>query len=368
MNPLYKILNNILLLIALLFCCSACQEPYNEDYITGNEKIPVILGALTEGPGPFTINLKWASSFKKYINSPIFDAKITISDNEGNSELLMEQGSGNYVTKATGIRGVIGRKYKISIKLIGGKVLESPFIMLEPALMVDTMYAEAGKKTDYEKNSDNEIVTTTRDGLFIYADIKPVTGETKYIKFDNSYVWQITRLLHPHSDNPPIIYYRNIYKLTDLPDVKATILHYNNQEIIKQPIGFLPYISDFSEGFDSVSAFTNAGWIMCANVSTISKSAFNYYDNITKQLKSGSKIFDPIPSQITSNIKCISDSTYLVFGLFDVYTSSVKYTGFMMYFNSEVPVRSKNVYYPGPMVDEYLVNTPFPYWLTFNNN
>ena len=56
----------------------------------------------------------------------------------------------------------------------------------------------------------------------------------------------------------------------------------------------------------------------------IHKEAYDYYTNVLKNMKQTGSIFVPIPSEITGNIKCISNPDIPVIGYVDVSTTSTK--------------------------------------------
>jgi len=56
----------------------------------------------------------------------------------------------------------------------------------------------------------------------------------------------------------------------------------------------------------------------------IHKEAYDYYTNVLKNMKQTGSIFAPIPSEITGNIKCISNPDIPVIGYVDVSTTSME--------------------------------------------
>jgi hypothetical protein len=61
-----------------------------------------------------------------------------------------------------------------------------------------------------------------------------------------------------------------------------------------------------------------ASWVVTTNYYSISAETFKYHQSVINQLNAKESMFDPIPSQLKSNFRCISDSTQLVLGYFEV--------------------------------------------------
>jgi hypothetical protein len=102
----------------------------------------VVDGMITDQPGPYTVELtkgfdiESKSSVKSYISA----RRVTISDNTGNSEDLVERSQGVYQTSSTGIRGFVGRTYRLRIELLDGRVYESKPDSMTAAGQVENVY------------------------------------------------------------------------------------------------------------------------------------------------------------------------------------------------------------------------------------
>ena len=69
-------------------------------------------------------------------------AIVLISDYQGMTEKLTDRGQGLYEPSATGIKGIIGRKYHITIKTPDGKTYVSNPELLKPVAEFGKFYTE----------------------------------------------------------------------------------------------------------------------------------------------------------------------------------------------------------------------------------
>jgi hypothetical protein len=112
------------------------------------------------------------------------------------------------------------------------------------------------------------------------------------------------------------------------------------------------------------------------NQYTLNDATYSFYKAAKGQLNSTGKIFDPIASQLYSNIKCINNPSKIALGFFEA--SSVVTTAFFILnwdetapiykvANIDLPpstlVKNKHwVCHGMPPSDFYLGNIPYPSW------
>lgn len=111
LNLLHK--NNVFLLIALLFTATACEEVIEIDLNSTNPLI--VVEGVIEKDSPAWIQLSYTSDyFTPEEAVMINNAKITITSNTGESEILTYIGEGNY--KGVELLGIEKQRYDISIQ------------------------------------------------------------------------------------------------------------------------------------------------------------------------------------------------------------------------------------------------------------
>ncbi len=136
--------------VLLILLCAACVDRIIIDTGTVANYAIVIDGFISDQPGPYTIQVTKAFDIesKQSIKTPILLKKLTISDDAGNSEDLSSPSTGVYKTAINGIRGVVGRAYKIHLELLDGRVYESIPDTLHSAGSIDKVYAQFKAETN----------------------------------------------------------------------------------------------------------------------------------------------------------------------------------------------------------------------------
>ena len=88
----------------------------------------VVEGWITTDPPPYSINLsysgKFTSAYQTNLDSQqyIYDAKVTIEDDLGDSTTCLQSVKGTYLSSDASFVGTIGRTYTLKIYLSNGLV------------------------------------------------------------------------------------------------------------------------------------------------------------------------------------------------------------------------------------------------------
>jgi len=110
-----RALHVTILLIAV--CLTSCQKVIQMDLNTTDPQV-VIQGDIYDIPGPYTINISRTVNFDQpNVFPPVTNATVTVTDNEGQSDVLTQTTPGNYVTST--LKGIIGRTYTLTVNLDG---------------------------------------------------------------------------------------------------------------------------------------------------------------------------------------------------------------------------------------------------------
>lgn len=160
-------------LFLILLLLDACVDRIVFDVDTPSTFSIVVDGHISDEPGPYVIKISKAFDIesKLSIKTPITVKKLTLSDDEGTSEMLAEVRDGEYQTSVNGIRGVIGRKYSIEIELLDGRVYQSTPDPLLPSGAVESVsykYKEEKNPTGPSKYGFDVSFNSTSGGLDNY--------------------------------------------------------------------------------------------------------------------------------------------------------------------------------------------------------
>jgi hypothetical protein len=373
MTETKKITTIYFILIILL---AACQEVYYPDDIDATLKIPVIEGYIHDGPGPYEVELSWATEFNEKSNTPIKNAKVTISDNNGHSAVLTETSEGIYKSNQGDITGTPGRLYTLRIELEDSSIYESIPTLMQTAEEIDSIYAEIGEKEYVSTNYYGELIIKKINGLHVYASTNTGSGNKRFFRFHNKLTSQTHYYIYietyPDTMDSSLVVYEpvdvfcwNIRGFDEIVNVKSTYNSNSEQVIKRHNFGFLPY--NYSHLWqDSVTTPSiPSGWIVTTTAYSISENAYEYYNSIVKQLNAEERIFDPIPSQIKGNIHCLSDTSQIVLGLFEVASRTIKHTAFNWSTGRDTYDVLNLPEYTGPSYNSCQDSIMPDFWITF---
>ena len=114
----------------------SCERVIPLDLRNSAPKI-VIQGNIYDQPGPYIVKISNSVNFDASSNyPPISGAKVVISDNVGQNEVLSEITAGTYLTSK--LRGVPGRTYSLSVKTGNETYLSSA--TMPYAVAIDSIY------------------------------------------------------------------------------------------------------------------------------------------------------------------------------------------------------------------------------------
>ncbi|GHT36688.1 hypothetical protein FACS189435_0160 [Bacteroidia bacterium] len=107
-------MKNILSIIVIALLFASCEEVIDLDYKNNQSKI-IIEGNITNEAGPYFVKITKSIGLADTESYPTVDnAVVTISDDAGNSEILIPQENGVYSTSA--LIGVEGRTYTLTVE------------------------------------------------------------------------------------------------------------------------------------------------------------------------------------------------------------------------------------------------------------
>lgn len=107
----------------------------------------VVEGYISDEEGPYKVEVSRGFDLQSQaaIREPLSVSRIELSDNAGNVEVLTEVKKGEYYTRPQGIKGVVGRAYKLKVELADGRIYETIPDTMKPAGSVGAISQEIVK-------------------------------------------------------------------------------------------------------------------------------------------------------------------------------------------------------------------------------
>jgi hypothetical protein len=317
----------ILAFLVLLISFTSCQEIYEPNLKISNESLPVITGSITNKPGHHPVKLFEAGKFGSGTIRLIKDADISIISEKGPVVRFHHDKYEMYLPNSS-IQGTPGETYFLTATLTNGNVLRSSPCTIPPPVTIDSVYATIDTRKEQSMNSYGDLIIRDVEGLQIYVDLISETLKKQYYKITKTIIeqsmfnWRISAY-----ETIPVYLWKRIED-NELPNISASLSQNNKQKAFKQKTTFLDYELDLSTRTDTSSPVFQKGWVVIHYCEAIEESTFNYYLSIKEQLNASESIFDPVPSQIIGNMKCINNSEKLVLGNFEAKTVDTIVTAF----------------------------------------
>ncbi len=133
---------------------ASCEKVIQLDLNNTSPRV-VIQADIYDHPGPYYVRISKSVNFdQSSVYPPVTGAKVEISDNTGQTEVLSETVSGTYITSE--FRGIPGRTYKLTVRA-GEETFQSSVIMpyaVEPDSIYFSVSPFSGDKVTTIRFSD----------------------------------------------------------------------------------------------------------------------------------------------------------------------------------------------------------------------
>lgn len=312
MKFMFKLRSRSVITLVIVLTLCTCIDPYNPKF-TGYASLLVVDGMITDANASYTVKL--LRSFQDLTLEPVkvTDASVSISDDLGNTNSFIDKGEGIYKTDSVEFRGVIGRKYILSIRLKDGSEYMSDQYLMQSVPDIDNIYF--GKDSRYVKNK-----TQVQDGVSIYLDSKG-DDNTRYFRWDFEETWKFKvpspkkyDYINDSTIIPTSIVNEYCWKTMNSSDI---LIHSVEQgqsgSIEKQQVSFIA---------TNLSDRLLLQYSILVNQYSISQNEFEFWDNLKQLEEGGGDIFSKQPYIVTSNLHSVNNPGERVLGYFSV--SAVK--------------------------------------------
>lgn len=280
----------------------------------------VVQGMITNSGGQQELHIGMTARGERK-TVPVDNAHVTIYETNDHQEDYHETDPGVYIMDGNSVKGVPGSTYHLLIKLEDGKEYQTKPETMPMATGKVSAHYEFGKVK--ELSSDG--VELSEDAVLVYADTQiPQTAKPLYLKWDVDEVYKFTQVYIPGPFNipPPVCYvtiYPNTQNIKLYNGEKQSTNEIKNQKIASQIINFSFYQK---HNFD-------------VYVSSITRSAYEYWKRVNEVVNSNGTIFDVPPATVPGNVYSTSNPGESVLGYFEA--AMVDTSRFAMY-RYEMPI------------------------------
>lgn len=287
-------------ILLVVMVSASCIDPINLN-VSGRGGTLVVDGWITDQPGPYTVRLTRSIPYdneKPLKVYPVLEvnAKLSIVDDAGNSEVLTEVSQGVYRTNT--MKGQVGRTYQLFIETSDGNKYHSSNDELRPVPAIDQLQYEYQVTETLYLNAAGTARVQKLEAFAIYALL------TDPAATDDYYRWQVDGIFEFFSvnNNPEI---KQCWAPLTRLESKLLIASdlYTDGRQFRQYLANVPY--------DRVTYF-----LVKVRQQSLSKSAYDFLSRVSSQQTSTGTLFDPPPSLIVGNITNENRPEELVLGYF----------------------------------------------------
>lgn len=341
-------------LVTLVLLFSSCEEYYYPKLESTPGKI-VVESLVTNDPNQNFVKLSMTRDFYGTNQLDMLSgAKVRLVQIGGTIVTANETGPGYYIFPETPIPG---KRYMLRISY-QQNLYESEILQMPPTPAIDSIYNGHIIKKEYVTDGYGVPRLTEVPSREIYVDA-PITPDLAYYRFTWKEVlqWVYTPPAPPLGPPPPTMYGWNSFIDQDLFNLAGPKQFSSSAQIKKHPVLSLAYNSQFY--LDSITQVA-AGWIIILDEYGISKSSYDFHEELNKQLAAEGSLFDPVLTQVYGNIKCTNDPKQIILGFFDLnsYRQQRYYLNMGLNENSGVSFHEIFRYIEIPLRGDTLGNRP----------
>lgn len=282
-----------------------CKKPYLSPAIVPKDSYLVIEGLINTGADSTFIKLTRTVKLSD-VAKPAgeLNATVTIEGDNNSSYQLTEAGGGLYESPPLYLG--TNAKYRLRVRTASNEEYLSDFVEAKETPDIDSV--------SYEVQND---------GVQFYVNSHDATNKTRYYRWDFDETWgyhAFTRSFFKIGDdgypqlrvNAEDKIYGCYHAQPGIQILLATTTRLTQDVVYKYPLDFI------NQGSGKISH----GYSLLLRQYALTEAGFSYWQNLKKNTEDIGSIFDAQPSELPSNIHCISDPGKPVIGF--VSASSVK--------------------------------------------
>ncbi|MGD0756544.1 MAG: DUF4249 domain-containing protein [Bacteroidales bacterium] len=364
----------ILILTFITGLVTSCSKVY-DPHINTTQNVLVVDGMVTNKTDAYHVFLTYAVPFNSSEKgTPVSGANIYVTDNLASSYKFNERTTGDYVSDSLQFTGQAGHTYQLHVATPDGAEYESDPQKMFPEVSPDKVYAEFDNE---EVLSGVTGLKVNTHGADILIDITNQSDTFPRFRLTSNLVMQY----YYYETLPIDIHTKYIFQFYCWQTINANTninltggeYFLNSASIKKHPVCFLDdnfyvwaiiYDCLINMADTTGSALANGYQfyeihhrILYLSTYTLNTETYLYYKNLDEQMQSEGKLFDPVASQLTGNIKCITNPEKKAIGFFEA--SSVSSSEYVVDFRdleSSQPTLIKEPYIQPPELNGCQIN------------
>jgi len=286
---------NRIFLFGLIITALSCKKPYNPPAIQFPGSYLVVEGVINSGADSTIIKLSRSVPIAgTQKQNPELSAVVTIESDQNEVFALAEAGNGKYAAPPLGI--IQSHQYRLRIKTAANKEYLSAFVPVQTTPPIDSIG-----------------YTVTPSGLLVYANTHDPDDKVQYFKWDYDEDWQF----HVDQNSVYIVERGQISERTAknqvyecfTNDVSSSIVIGSSAKLVQHEIYQAPITT-----IPSTSEKIQLKYSILLRQYALTREAYQFWSQLKKNTEQLGSIFDAQPSEISGNIKCLTNSAEPVIG------------------------------------------------------
>ena len=284
------------------FVINGCVEPFSPPEVNTDEGYLVIDGFLNVGSDTSRIELSHTQNANA--TTPVTKetaALVSIEQENGGTYPFTEKGNGSYFLPPRQFDQAA--KYRLRVKRIVGTEYVSDYVEVKSTPPIDNI---EGK------------VDPRQDAMVMYVNAHDATNNTRFYRWKFEETWEYRSAFFSALEfaQNSAGEYEIVSRKADINLCYRTLKSANillgstiklSQDIIKDlPLTAVPISSNK----------LYMKYSILVKQYGLTQDAFEYWTSLAKTTEGTGSLFDPLPSQVTGNIKNTADPQELVFGYF----------------------------------------------------
>ncbi len=301
---------------------TACIDPIEFDADSESRRI-VIEGQITnisynermslpEFPAPFMVRVQYTGPVNNERNEPITDADVILLDDTGSTwTYVYDSEFMQYVMTDDEFRAEAGRSYTLRVTFSNGEVYESAPQQMKAGPPIGELDPELTSRLQ-EVDIGGQVGFRERKGVELSVNIPELDQEeTLYLRYKAVPSWVYVAPIPPDDSPVKTCYVTNIYYF------KKVLTRMERSGGYPLEVLFLETVFNSRLEHDFTVYVTQY---------SLDKEAYEFWDQLALQQRSGGGIFDPPPFELKSNVFNVNDPDEKVSGFFYVaHESSVRW-------------------------------------------
>lgn len=284
-----------------LLLLGGCIEPYIPEDIGSTRNFLVVDGFININ-GPTTIRLSRTYDVKAGGLPPAeLRAALYIEAENGPRYSLAESAGGVYTSAPLTL--AVGGKYRLHITTTAGITYASEFVQAKTTPPIDSVTWRP-----------------TASGLTVYVNAHDDTRATQYYRWEFQETWEIKPILQPteyyfnRSIRPLVTFYPDLCWASQI----STPIRLTKTTALTQDV-----VADYPlVAFNTTNPRLLRKYSILVRQYAQTLQEYQYWEQLQKNTENIGTLFDPQPSQLTGNVKCLNDEQELALGYVGAHTVS----------------------------------------------